>query len=91
MDAAEHVVDGVRLDDVLHLEIVVLVDDDVRLVRRAEKVVPHPEDVLVGTREKEGHVVGLTGSRLVQRNFVPNIFQVDELFHLPVAVAGDVA
>ena len=91
MDGAEHVVNGVGLDDVLHLEILVLVHDDVGFVGGAEQVVPHPENVLVGAGQEKRHVVRLASLGLVQRNFVAHIFQIYELFHLSIAVAGDVA
>lgn len=91
VDAAQHMVHGLALDDVLDRKGVILVDHDVGFVGRAEEVVAHAENVLVGPGEEEGHEIGLITPGFVQGNLVPHILQVNEFIHFPIAVAGDVA
>ena len=89
---AEHVADGAAFDGFLDVPaaLFVFIEEDVRLVHPAEKIVQIAHDVLVGAHEEEAEVVRLAGLQLVQRQRVFHVLQVDELADLAVGIAGDI-
>src|SRR5215204_2681473 len=88
--AVERLADGRALNDLLN-QVAVLVDVDVRLVRRAEEVVVVAHHFLVGADQHEGDVVGLVLDERVQLQHLLHVVEVDELVHDAVRVARDVA
>src|SRR5215217_5383997 len=88
--AVERLAHGRALDDLLD-QVAVLVDVDVRLVRRAEEVVVVAHHLLVGADEHEGDVVGLVLADRVQLEDLLDVVEVDELVDDSVRVARDVA
>src|SRR5215207_3885807 len=88
--AVERLADGRALDDLLD-QVAVLVDVDVRLVRRAEEVVVVAHHLLVGADEHQGDVVGLVLDERVQLQDLLHVVEVYELIDDAVGVARDVA
>src|SRR5215217_6137151 len=88
--AVERLAHGRALDDLLD-QVAVLVDVDVRLVRRAEEVVVVAHHLLVGADEHQGDVVGLVLVEGVQLQDLLHVVQVYELIDDAVRVARDVA
>ena len=72
-------------------QITFFIDVNLRLVRRAEKVVIVTHDFLISSDQHEGEIVRLFRIELVQFQHLLHVVQIDELIDDPVRVAGDVA
>src|ERR1044071_6493281 len=88
--AVERLAYGRALDDLLD-QVAVLVDVDVRLVRRAEEVVVVAHHLLICADEHQGDVVGLVLAEGVQLQHLLHVVEVYELVDDAVRVARDVA
>src|ERR1022692_4669148 len=97
LDRGEALDDGAALDDLFNVVARWLVgfEEDMDLVNAAEQVVQVPHDVLIGAHQEEAEIVRLRLAvavrvKLVQRQRVAHVAEVDELLHLTVGIAGDI-
>ena len=72
-------------------QVAFVINVDVRLVRRAEKIVVITHDLLIGAHEHEGEIVRLALDQRVKLEHVLDIVEVNKLIDDAVGVAGDIA
>ena len=70
--------------------LLVLIQENVRLIHAPEKVMQISHDVLIRAHQKEAEIVRLARLQFMQWQRVLHVLQVDEFAHFPIGVAGDV-
>src|ERR1022692_4190165 len=97
LDRGKALDDGAAFDDLFNVVAGRLVgfEEHMDFVYAAEQVVQVAHDVLVCAHQEEAEVVRLrlavaVGIKLMQRQGVPHVAEVDEFVHLPVGIAGDI-
>ncbi len=91
LDVVQHFANGVALDDGIENDVAVVVETDVDGVGVAEKVVQIAEDLLISAEEERAQNVATVVLEGMQGQRFLDVAAIDELVHLAVGIAGDVA